>query len=34
VSGVVLMILGVLIATDTLGAVTAFLSRWIPFAAG
>jgi cytochrome c-type biogenesis protein len=34
VSGVVLMALGALIATDTLGAVTAFVSRWVPLAAG
>jgi len=34
VSGAILMVLGVLIATDTLGVVTVFISRWIPFAAG
>lgn len=34
VSGVVLMALGALIATDTLGVVTVFLTRWVPFAAG
>lgn len=33
VSGVVLMILGAMIATDTLGSVSVFLSPWIPFAA-
>jgi cytochrome c-type biogenesis protein len=33
-SGVVLMLLGAAIVTDTLGAVTVFLSRWIPFTAG
>ena len=33
-SGVVLMVLGALIATDTLGVVTVFLSRWVPFSTG
>jgi len=28
------MLLGAAIVTDTLGAVTVFLSRWIPFTAG
>jgi cytochrome c-type biogenesis protein len=34
VSGVVLMLLGAAIATDTLGAVTVFISRWVPFTTG
>jgi cytochrome c-type biogenesis protein len=34
VSGIVLMLMGVAIATATLGAVSIFLSRWIPFTAG
>ncbi len=34
VSGIVLMLLGALIATGTLGGVTAFISRWVPFATG
>jgi cytochrome c-type biogenesis protein len=34
VSGVVLMVMGVAVATGTLGTVSVFLSRWIPFASG
>ncbi len=33
-SAIVLMTFGVLVATDTLGAVTLFLSRWVPFSTG
>jgi cytochrome c-type biogenesis protein len=34
ISGVVLMLLGVAIATGTLGTVSVFISRWVPFASG
>jgi len=34
VSGVVLMLVGAAIATGTLGAVTVFISRWVPAVSG